>query len=82
VAFGADLIIGCDCRSSYLAGNTNAYKWAKKYHVMTVGQESKVLVFCPSTKQGAMKKSMVDILAMKLDELKQPTYVERLLTDL
>jgi hypothetical protein len=29
VAFGEDLIISGDCRSSYLAGNTNAYKWAK-----------------------------------------------------
>jgi hypothetical protein len=37
VAFGEDLIISGDCRLSYLASNTNAYKWAKKYHVVTVG---------------------------------------------
>ncbi len=55
VAYGVDLIIGGDCRLSYLAGNTFAYKWAKKYHILTVGQESKVLVLCPSMKQGAKK---------------------------
>ncbi len=82
VAFGVDLIIGGDCRSSYLAGNTNAYKWAKKYHGMTVGQESKVLVLCPSTNQGTKKKGVVDALVMRLDKLKHPTYVERPFADL
>jgi hypothetical protein len=82
VAFGEDLIIGGDCRSSYLAGNTNAYKWAKKYHFVTVGQESKVLILCPSSKPGAKNKDLVDLLAMRLDKLKQPTYVERLFADL
>jgi hypothetical protein len=33
-------------------------------------------------KQGAKKKGVGDILAMRLDELKQPTYVERLFADL
>ncbi len=82
VVFGEDLIISGDCRLSYLAGNTNAYKWAKKYHIVTVGQESKVLILCPFLKQGAKNKDVVDILAMRLDKLKQPTYVERLFADL
>jgi hypothetical protein len=79
VAFGEDLIIGGDCRSSYLAGNTSAYKWAKKYHVATVGQESKVLVLHPSMNQGANKEGVVNVLVMRLDKLKQPTFVARLL---
>jgi hypothetical protein len=69
VAFGEDLIIGGDCRSSYLAGNTNAYKWAKKYHVVTVGQESKVLILHSSLKQGTKNKSTVDISLMRVDKL-------------
>ena len=28
---------GGDCRESYLSGNTNAYKWYRKFHVFTVG---------------------------------------------
>jgi hypothetical protein len=82
VAFGEDLIIGGDCRSSYLAGNTNAYKWAKKYLIVTVGQESKILVLRPSSKPGAKNNDVMDLSAMRLDELKQPTYVERLFADL
>jgi hypothetical protein len=82
VAFGEDLILGVDCRLSYLAGNTNAYKWAKKYHLVTVGQESKVLVLRPSSKQGAKNKGMVDVSLMRVDKLQKPTYVERLFVDL
>jgi hypothetical protein len=82
VAFEEDLIIGGDCRLSYLAGNMNGYKWAKKCHVLTVGQESKVLVLRPSLKPGAKNKDVVDLLAIRLDKLKQPTYVERLFADL
>jgi hypothetical protein len=82
VAFVEDLIIGCDCKSSYLAGNMNAYKWAKKYHLVTVGQESKVLILCPSSKLGAKNKDVVDLSAVRLDKLKQPNYVERLFADL
>ncbi len=77
-----DLIISGDCRPSYLAGNMSAYKWAKKYHVVTVGQESKVLILCPSMKQGTKKKGMVNVSAIRLDKLKQPTYIERFFADL
>ena len=32
---------------SFFSGTVAAYKWAKRYHVVTVGEESKVLVLCP-----------------------------------
>jgi hypothetical protein len=60
----------------------NAYKWAKKYHIVIVGQESKVLVLRPSSKQGAKNKGTVDVSLMRVDELQKPTYVERLFVDL
>jgi hypothetical protein len=82
VAFGVYLINGGDCRSSFMAVNTAAYEWAKKYHVVTVGQKSEVLVLCPSTKQGTKKKGMVDMTTMRLDNLQHPTYVKRPFADL
>jgi hypothetical protein len=54
----------------------------KNYHILTVGQESEVLVLPPSTKQGTKKKGMVDVTAMRLDYLQQPTHVKRLFADL
>jgi hypothetical protein len=75
--FGLYLVKGGDCRSSAMAGNTSAYKWARKYHVVTAGQDSAVLVLWPSKKMGA-----VDVTAMRLENLQQPTYIERVLADL
>jgi hypothetical protein len=56
---------GSDSRMSFVWGNTNAYyKWAPKYHIVIVGgEESAVLVLCP-TKIGA-----VDVTAMSLSRL-------------
>ena len=83
VKFGRFLINGGDCQSSYLAGNSNAYKWAKKYHVITVGEESQVLVLCPKESQWKKKKGRgVDVTAMRLEDLQQPTYAKKLSTDL
>jgi hypothetical protein len=47
VAFCKYLVDGGDSRSSYLTGNTVAYKWAKKYHAMTVGEGVQFLSFNP-----------------------------------
>ncbi len=56
--------------------NTNAYKWARKYHVFTVGVKSAVLVIHPK------KYSAIDVTAMTLSSLQQPRYAERLFIDL
>ncbi len=84
VKFGRFLIDGGDCRSGYQAGNSNAYKWAKKYHVVTVGEESQMLVLRPEENQQKKKKKGrgVDVTAMRSEDLQQPTYAEKLFTDL
>ena len=56
VKFGRFLIDGGDCRSGYQAGNSNAYKWALKYHVVTVGEESQIVVLRPEENQQKKKK--------------------------
>ena len=76
VKFLCSLKEGGDCRQAFLAGNTNAYMWARKYHVFPVGVKSAVLVLCP-TKYGA-----IDVTAMALSSLQQPSYAERLFIDL
>ena len=79
VAFGMFLIEGGDCRSGFMAGTSTAYKWAKKYHVVTVGEESKVLVLCPEENhQKKRRKGVVHVESMRLEDLQQPTYAERL----
>ena len=75
VAFGLYLNNGGDCRSKVVAGMTSAYKWASKYHVLSVGEESAVLVIRP-------KKSAVDVTMMDVYTLQQPTYAEKLYADL
>jgi hypothetical protein len=67
-----------DCCEAYKSGNFNAYKWAKKYHLFTVGVESSVLVLCSDAK----KSGAVDVTAMALSHLQKPTYAERLFVDL
>jgi hypothetical protein len=67
-----------DCREGYLTGNVNTYKWLKRYHVFKYGDDSEVLVLCPSPK----KSGAVDVAAMPLNILQQPTYAERLFIDL
>lgn len=69
---------GGDCRENYFTGNLNAYKWSRKYHVSTFGAESAVLVLHPDPK----KNGAVDVTAMALSSLQQPTYAERLFSDL
>jgi hypothetical protein len=49
----------------------------RKYHVVTAGQESVVLVLRPSKKISA-----VDVTAMRSENLQQPTYIERVFSDL
>jgi hypothetical protein len=68
VAFGMFLVEGGDCRSGYLAGTSTAYKWAKKYHVVTVGDYSKVLVLRPEEQKNypRKKKGAVDVSATRL----------------
>jgi hypothetical protein len=83
VAFGMFLIEGGDCRSGFMAGTSTAYKWAKKYHVVTVGEESKVLVLLPEENhQKKRRKGVVHVESMRLEDLQQPTYAERLFADL
>jgi hypothetical protein len=65
-----------DCCAAYKAGNINAYKWARKYHLFTFGVKSAVLVHRPE------KIGAVDVSAMALTTLQKPTYAERLFTDL
>ncbi len=67
VKFLCSLSEGGDCRQAFLAGNTN---------VFTVGVESAVLVICPK------KFGAVDVTAMALSSLQQPSYAERLFIDL
>jgi hypothetical protein len=66
-----------DCCEAYKSGNYYAYKWAKKYHLFTVG-DSSVLVLRPDPK----KSGAVDVTAMALSHLQKPTYAERLFVDL
>jgi len=66
-----------DCRDHYLTGNLNAYKWYRKYHVFKYA-DSAVLVLRPTPK----KSGAVDVTAMSMDNLQQPTYAERLFIDL
>jgi hypothetical protein len=66
-----------DCRDHYLTGNLNAYKWLRKYHVVKYAA-SAVLVLHPTPK----KSGAVDVTAMSMDNLQQPTYAERLFIDL
>jgi hypothetical protein len=77
VEFGLYLKNGGDCRTSAVAGNSSAYKWERKYQVVTAGQESAVLVLRPSNKIGA-----IDMTAMSLENLQQPTYIEIVFSDL
>jgi hypothetical protein len=67
-----------DCREGYLTGNINAYKWLKRYHVYKYADDSVVLVLRPKPK----KSGAVDVTAIQLDRLQQPTYAERLFIDL
>jgi hypothetical protein len=71
---------GGDCRSSYVSGNTSAYKWARKYRVIIVGeQESTVLVICPNKKKN---QGVLHLSATRLEDLQKSTYAERLFADL
>jgi hypothetical protein len=76
IKFLCSLKEGGDCKQTFLAGNTNAYKWAWKYHVFTVGVESAVLVIHPK------KFDAIDVTAMALSSLQQPSFAERLFIDL
>ncbi len=74
--FCLDLINGADCCSLYIAGSKQAYKWAAKYDAIVVGEESAVLVLCPT------KSPIANAQSTCLDALKQSTYFERLFLDL
>jgi len=66
VAFGMFLIKGGDCRSGFMAGPSTAYKWSKKYHVVTVGKESKFPVLRPEENhQKKRRKGMVHVESMR-----------------
>ncbi len=49
-----------DCREGFLTGNTNAYKWIKRYHVYKYGDDSAVLVLCPK-KIGAVDVTKIPL---------------------
>ena len=68
---------GIDCREGWLTGNLSAYKWLQRYHSYKYADGSAVLVLRPSPKKGA-----VDVTAMSLNSLQQPTYAERVFIDL
>ncbi len=83
VAFVVFLIEGGDCRSGFMAGTFTAYNWAKKYHVVTVGDSSKVLVLWPKGDKGQKKRwGTIDVAEMRLEELAQPAYAKKLFADL
>ena len=86
VKFGMFLINSGDCRSGFMAGTSTAYKWVKKYHLVTVGEESQVLVLCPKENQQKKKKrrgiGVIDVTSMRLEDLQQPTYAKKLFAEL
>jgi hypothetical protein len=87
VSFINYLLEGGNCRAAFVAGTSIAYKSANKYHVVTAGKSSKVLVLRPEdkpeNKKGQRKRrGAVDVMAMRLEDLQQPTYVEKLFSDL
>ncbi len=73
--FCLELIGGADPWSLFIAGNKQAYKWAAKYDAIVVGEDSAVLVVCS-------KNAAVDAQSLCLSSLQQPTYAERLFSDL
>ncbi len=73
--FCLELIGGADPWSLFNAGNKQAYKWAAKYDAIVVGEDSAVLVVCP-------KNAAADAQSLCLSSLQQPTYAERLFSDL
>jgi hypothetical protein len=75
--FCLDLIDGNDARSLFIAGNKQAYKWAAKYDaIVSEERESAVLVLRPT------RGPIADAQSTCLSALQQPTYVERLFSDL
>jgi hypothetical protein len=74
--FCLDLIDGADPWSLFIAGNKQAYKWVAKYDAIDIVGESTVLVLRPT------KGPLVDAQSICLSALQQPTYVERLFSDL
>jgi hypothetical protein len=74
--FCLDLIAGADPQSLFIAGNKQAYKWAAKYDAIVVGEESAVLGMQPK------KGPVMDAQSLCLSSFQQPTYIERLLSDL
>ena len=70
VEFFMSLAEGGDCRRAFLSGTVAAYKWAKRYHVVTVGEESKVLVLRPKIdgqkkrKERKERKGQADVTQM------------------
>ena len=75
--FCLELIDGADVRSLFIAGNKQAYKWAAKYDaIVSEERESAVLVLRPT------RGPIADAQSTCLSALQQPTYVERLFSDL
>ena len=75
--FCLELIDRADVRSLFIAGNKQAYKWAAKYDaIVSEERESAVLVLCPT------RGPITDAQSTCLSALQQPTYVERLFSDL
>ena len=75
--FCLDLIDGNDARSLFIAGNKQAYKWAAKYDaIVSEERESAVLVLRPT------RGPIADAQSTCLSALQQPTYEERLISDL
>ncbi len=82
--FCLDLMNGAHSWSLYIAGNKQAYKWAAKYDAVVLEDESAVLVLCPTKGQhvNAQSTCLLAFQSTRLSALPQPTYVERLFSDL
>jgi hypothetical protein len=82
--FCLDLMSGAHPWSLYIAGSKQAYRWAAKYDAVVVGDGSAVLVLGPTKCQNvdALSTCLSAFQSTCLSALQQPTYVERLFSDL
>ena len=82
--FCLNLKSGALPQSLYIAGNKQAYKWAAKYDAVLLEDKSAVLVLRPTKGQHVDAQSicLLGFQSIRLSALQQPTYVERLFSDL
>ena len=91
--FCLDVINGAEVRSLFLSGNKQAYKWAAKYDGILVKKRDGVLVDQRAAKDPVIdldhavlvlrpKNIPVDAQSLQLCHLQQPTYAEKVFSDL